>query len=277
MTILLLAYDTESDACLESVKKIVKVHEHHECPATFFIVSRLLNEQGSEYKAILKEHPLFEIASHSMTHMLLRQNRWCGEAGPEERFHDEIVGSKKQLEDHFCCRVSGFRSPVGWPEGLRGADNLLSLIREAGYDYTSTASWGEDTTLPAPINDVFTYKDDGYPDILEFPCHGWHENVAKGNTLISLKDLQPEPHPLPELYLQEPLATPDDEIAMNKTLMEIGLRINAPYVTPIWHPWSLNRFDPEMKTVDGVIRTATGLGLSLNNFAGYTEEIAVKS
>ena len=27
--------------------------------------------------------------------------------------------------------------------------------------------------------------------------------------------------------------------------MKAGLNIKAPYVTPIWHPWSLNRFDPE--------------------------------
>ncbi len=278
MSVLLLAYDTESNACLESVKKIVKVHEKHEYPATFFIVSGLLNEQGDEYKAILKDHPLFEIASHSMTHMLLRHHRWCGGPGPEEKFHDEIVGSKEQLENHFECKVTGFRSPCGWPEGLSGADNLLNLIREAGYEYTSTASWGKDTTVPAPINDVFTYEEDGYPEILEIPCHGWHENLAKGNTKINrLKDLQPDPHPIPELKLTKPLETPEEEIALNRALMEVGLNIKAPYVTPIWHPWSLNRFDPEMKMVDGVIRTANELEFSTSTFAEYAEKLAVAS
>ena len=275
MSVLLLAYDTESDACLESVKKIVKVHEKHEYPATFFIVSRLLDEQGDEYKAILKDHPLFEIASHTMTHMLLRHNRWGGGPGPEEKFHDEIVGSKGQLENHFKCSVKGFRSPYGWPEGLSGADNLLPLIREAGYEYTSTVSWGKDTTLPAPLNDVFTYKEDGYPEIIEFPLHGWHDNVAKGIAKISFEDLRPDPHPIPELKLTKPLETPEEEIALNRVLMKAGLNIKAPYVTPIWHPWSLNRFDPEMKMVDGVISTANELGFSTSTFAEYAEKLAV--
>jgi peptidoglycan/xylan/chitin deacetylase (PgdA/CDA1 family) len=270
MASLLLAYDTESDNCLAAIKKIVHVHEKYGVPGTFFLVARLLKAQGHEYKALLKGHPLFEIASHSMTHLLLKAHRWCGEAGPAEQFPAEIKGSKEELEDLFECPIKGFRSPVGWPDGLSGERYLLGLVREAGYEYTSSASWGENTTLPAPIRDYFTYTDDGFPELIEFPLHGWHENVAKGQTRISLDKLQPEgPHPLPELKLTKALKTPADEIEMNRKLMQAGLGMNAPYVTPIWHPWSLDKFDPAMDMVHGVIQAAQELKIKTHTFSGY--------
>ncbi len=106
------AYDTEADACLEAVRKIVKVHEKFEMPATFFLVARLLDKQGAEYRAILGGNPLFEIASHSYTHMLLRDHGTGGKAGPPEQYEREIVESKKRIEDHFGRPVRGFRAPV---------------------------------------------------------------------------------------------------------------------------------------------------------------------
>lgn len=38
MTAYIAAYDTESPDCLEGVRKIVRVHEHYELPATFFLL-----------------------------------------------------------------------------------------------------------------------------------------------------------------------------------------------------------------------------------------------
>ena len=57
MTFFIPAYDTENPACLEGVRRIVEIHESHEMPATFFMVARLLEEQGGEYRALLKGHP----------------------------------------------------------------------------------------------------------------------------------------------------------------------------------------------------------------------------
>ena len=73
------AYDTESAACLEACRKIVEVHKRFKMPATFFIVGKVLDANSSEYRKLLDD-PLFEIASHTYSHKMLRDNPFCGPA-----------------------------------------------------------------------------------------------------------------------------------------------------------------------------------------------------
>jgi peptidoglycan/xylan/chitin deacetylase (PgdA/CDA1 family) len=73
------AYDTESPACLAACRKIVEVHKRFEMPATFFILGKTLDANPSEYRQLL-DHPLFEIATHTYTHQMLRDNNFCGSA-----------------------------------------------------------------------------------------------------------------------------------------------------------------------------------------------------
>jgi peptidoglycan/xylan/chitin deacetylase (PgdA/CDA1 family) len=86
------AYDTEQDACLAGATEIARVHEAFEIPATLFVVAKLLENQGDDSLALIGNHPLFEIASHSYTHMLLRDHlRSVNPAGPTDQHHREIV------------------------------------------------------------------------------------------------------------------------------------------------------------------------------------------
>ena len=62
MTTYIAAYDVENTGCLAGVREIVKKHEQYAMPATFFIVSDLLETAGAEYRSLLAGHPLFEIA-----------------------------------------------------------------------------------------------------------------------------------------------------------------------------------------------------------------------
>jgi peptidoglycan/xylan/chitin deacetylase (PgdA/CDA1 family) len=94
MTTYIAAYDTESQDCLPAVRQIVEIHRKYQMPATFFIVARLLEHQGQEYRKLIGDGPLFEIASHSYTHMLLHDHRVCGKAGPRDQYEHEIVESK---------------------------------------------------------------------------------------------------------------------------------------------------------------------------------------
>ncbi|MBI5095739.1 MAG: polysaccharide deacetylase family protein, partial [Candidatus Hydrogenedentes bacterium] len=157
MTMYVAAYDTESPDCLAGVREIVKRHEAHGVPATFFMVANLLERQKKEYTALLRDHPLFEIACHSYTHMLLRDTPEFGKAGPLEQFPREIVDSKARLEDVFGCVVKGFRPPVSFADGLREALEVLRLLDAAGYAYVSSLAWGPSWSLPALLVKPFTY------------------------------------------------------------------------------------------------------------------------
>ena len=164
MTLYIAAYDTESARCLDGVRQIVKMHEKHDMPATFFLVARTLEANRAEYAALLKDHPLFEVACHSYTHMVLVDTPEFGKAGPKEQFAHEIVESKKRIEDIMGREVIGFRAPVCSDEGMKNAPEALRLFDQAGYKYVSSLAWGPSWSLPALLVRPFTYAEQGLPD-----------------------------------------------------------------------------------------------------------------
>jgi len=87
------AYDTESPACLAACRKIVEVHKRFEMPATFFILGKVLDANPAEYRKLLDD-PLFEIASHTYSHQMLRDNDFCGPAVSIDERRKEIFKGK---------------------------------------------------------------------------------------------------------------------------------------------------------------------------------------
>jgi peptidoglycan/xylan/chitin deacetylase (PgdA/CDA1 family) len=96
MTTYIAAYDTESEEGLVAVQKIAEIHRKYHMPATFYFLARLCERQGKEYRSLIGDDPLFEIASHSYTHMLLRDHRVCGQAGSKDQYEHEIVESRQR-------------------------------------------------------------------------------------------------------------------------------------------------------------------------------------
>jgi len=50
-----------------------------------------------------------------------------------------------------------------------------------------------------------------------------------------------------------------------------------PQVSLIWHPWSLNRFDPEMRMLDMTFRYVRERGLALGTFADLLHDLETTS
>lgn len=277
MTLYIPAYDTESPDCLAGVRRIVRMHEKHEMPATFFLVAQLLDEQGAEYKALLKDHPLFEIACHSYTHMVVSSTPEFGAAGPPDRFPHEIVDSKKRIEDVFGREVLGFRTPVGTDSGLKNAPEALRLVHEAGYGYVSSLLWGPHWSLPALLARPFTYAAEGYPHLWEIPACGWHENLIKGNNECGPVRVLLFPPAMPETIPNRYIETPEEEFAFNnKPFLDRAVAENMPQVSFIWHPWSLNRFDPEMRMLDITFKYVRQGKLEPGTFADLNRDMLRK-
>jgi len=270
MTTYIAAYDVEGEGCLDALRKILPLHERFEIPVTLFIVARLLDEQGGDYRELLGDHPLVEVASHSYTHMLLRDHPVCGKAGPSEEYEREIVESKQRIEEHFDCEVAGFRAACSFEDGLTGAPDLLALCDVAGYGYVSTLAWAPGCTLPALIREPFTYAEQGYPDLWEVPPCGWHDNVLKkGNSSLDPLDVQIAPHPYPEIEVHGYIETPDEEADLDRKLIDRAIDMNASHCSLVWHPWSLDRFDPEMRMLELVLGYIRERGLPCTTFTDY--------
>ena len=127
------AYDTESGGCLAACQKIVEVHRRFDMPATFFIVGKTLEANPKEYLALLDD-PLFEIASHTYSHRMLRNNDFCGAAVSKEQKREEIFKGKEASERVFERRCVGLRPGCGFDNGFQGDPEVLGYLREAGIE-----------------------------------------------------------------------------------------------------------------------------------------------
>jgi peptidoglycan/xylan/chitin deacetylase (PgdA/CDA1 family) len=280
MTYYIAAYDVEMldparyganvPSCLEACRAIVEVHRRHNMPATFFLVGRVLEAAPDAYRELLDD-PLFEVASHTYSHRMLRDQPICGPAASPEEIRQEIVRGKAVVEAVFDRPCLGLRPGCGFVDGLRGAPEVLQLIAEAGYRYVSSAAWGPDYTVPAPLRNPFTYADDGFPQLRELPAHGWHENLLKGHNrifgmgaarLLLFPPLDPEA--IPDGYV----TTPEEEFHYNnRVFIDRAVVDGMTHLSLIWHPWSLGMFDPEMRMLEMTFRYVGERGLIPCTFA----------
>jgi len=265
-TLYIAAYDTESPNCLQACRRIVEVHKRLEMPGTFFITGRTLEANTKEYKELLSD-PLFEVASHTWSHKLLRDNALCGRAVSAEEKREEIFKAKELIERVFERPCRGLRPAVGFDNAFKGATDVLTLVREAGFRYVSSLLWGPDCSMPALLEEPFHYGADGFADLWEVPGHGWHENLLKDNNRWGAKRLTLWPSPMPEAIPAQFVKTPEDEFAVNRVFLEKACETGKPHVSFIWHPWSLHAFDAQMKMLELTFAHARKLGLVPGTFA----------
>jgi len=267
------AYDTESSGCLASCRKIVEVHKRFEMPATFFIVGRILDANPAEYRKLLDD-PLFEIASHTYSHRMLRDNDFCGPAISMEERRKEIFKGKEAVERVFKRPCVGLRPGCGFDNGFRGEPKVLALIKEAGLQYVSSLLWGPDYSMPALLREPFNYKAEGYPEIWELPGHGWHENLLKDHNRWGPRRLTLWPPPFPEAIPEDFCKNAEDEFELNRIFLDKAIETGKPFVSFIWHPWSLAKFDPDMKMLELTFSHVRGLGLKPCTYAQLYEFVS---
>lgn len=267
------AYDTESPACLAACGKIVEVHKRLQVPATFFITGRTLEANTREYKELLAD-PLFEVASHTWSHKLLRDHALCGRAASPEEGKEEIFKAKELIEHVFERPCAGLRPAVGFDNALKGAGDVLALIHDAGFEYVSSLLWGPDCSMPALIQEPFHYGADGFADLWELPGHGWHENLLKDHNRWGARRLTLWPSPIPEAIPAHFVKTPADEFAVNRVFLEKALEAGKPHLSFIWHPWSLHSFDPDMNMLELTFAHARRLALEPCTYANLLRQVA---
>jgi hypothetical protein len=283
MTRFIAAYDTEHPgACLQACQAIAAVHERLQVPATFYIVGQRLEEEGRAYRALLGDSPLFEIASHTYSHRMLRDHPFCGPAVDAAARQQEVILGKERVEQTFARPCLGLRPGCSFDVGLRGDPDLVSLVAGAGFSYVSSLAWGPEYTMPALLERPFTYAAEGAPDLWELPCHGWHENLLKAHNLTTtMRRIVAWPMPWPEATPPGPLHSPEEEARLNALMIDAAVERALPYVSPIWHPWSLHRADPPMRMIEATFRYALERGLQCTTFAAEAqrqrEEVAARA
>jgi hypothetical protein len=149
--------------------RILELLEENNCKATFFVVGKTARTFPSLTREIHRcGH---EVASHSMTHVLLP-------GLGEKELQYEIEDSKKLLEDLVGGPVLGFRAPC--LTCLHDRAVFFETLWEAGYRYDSSS-----TVVPGVGSDACGAGG----GIREFPvtavCH-WGVRVPLGGTYLKL-------------------------------------------------------------------------------------------
>jgi hypothetical protein len=267
------AYDTESPVCLAACRKIVEIHKRFEMPATFFMLGKTLDANPSEYRKLLDD-PLFEIATHTYTHQMLRDNDFCGSAVSLDERRKEIFKGKEAIERVFERPCIGLRPGCGFDNALKGEPQVLELLREAGIQYVSSLLWGPDYSLPALLQEPFHYEAEGFSEIWELPGHGWHENLLKDHNQWGPRRLTLWPSPFPQALPDSFCKTPKDEFEVNKVFLNRALETNKSFVSLIWHPWSLSKFDSDMKMLELTFTHVQRMGLRPCTYAQLYKQVS---
>lgn len=248
MTRLVVAYDAELPGeCLAAARGLVALHERLGIPATWFVVGRLLEDEP-DWRPLL-DSPLFEVASHTYSHALLRPCRSGDPAIPDAERAKELLRGRLVLEDALGRPCLGVRPANGYPTPLDGDQGLIAQVIAAGFQYTSSQLWAPGYRLPAPLRVPRRYS--GLP-LVELPGHGWHENVWKARRR----------------------GTPEGEAAMYVRFVERASQQGRPYVSPVWHPWSLGRADPTLRMPAQFLEQVRGGGAPFSTFAGEHQRVA---
>ena len=273
MTHYIAAYDTESPRCLAACRKIIEVHHRYDMPATFFITGRALEANPVEYRGLLDD-PRFEVASHTYGHKMLRDHPFCGKAIPDEEKRKDLLDGKAAVERVFDRPCMGVRPACSFDSGLRGAPDVLRFIHEAGFRYVSSLAWGPDYSLPALLTDPFNYAEEGFSMLWELPCHGWHDNLLKDNNRWGPRRLTLWPPAMPEAIPPAFLATPEEEFAVNKVFLDKAASEDRCFVSLIWHPWSLDAFDPAMDMLERTFTHVRELGLKPCTYGDLLQHVS---
>lgn len=265
-------YDVENpDRCLRAAPRLVELHRRYAVPATFFILGTVLETHGAELRAILGDDPLFDVASHTYSHRMLRDHRMHGPGVDLDGLRREVGMGVRLVEEVFERPCLGVRAGCGFYGGMQGERERLGVIWECGVLYLSSDLRGPGDSIPGGLVQAYWYADEGFPRLLELPGHGWHDNVLKGQESGPYLAWPPVvkwgvPSRTPR--------TPEEEFAVQRVWIERAIDLGLDYVSPVYHPHSIHRMDPECTVIELLMRYLRRRDIPTTTFAALYERYA---
>lgn len=264
MTFYVGGYDDAEKRGIPGARAVVAVHRKLNFPATFNIHTKPLEddpELAREYKELLCDpanNGLFEVLPHSHTHPIMQDHATLGKAVSYEQLQYEVSHSKRLIEDIFENPVEGFRGTNGYYNGWKGQPHLLQLMQGNGITFFSSFAMGPGDTVPAPLTQPYFYSEDGFPDLMELPVHDWHDNVLQGWPHLSSAWPPCVPAGLPNRVPE----TPEEKFQVYRPNMQWASDNDIELYSPAFHPFAINRFEPEATYLEKILRYALELGMT---------------
>ncbi len=252
------AYDVESDPAVSvpATRAVAAAHRRHHAPATFFIVTRLLEQAPDQFREILDDD-LFDIQSHTHSHVPLKRAPAADTIDLATRA--EIERPIELIREIFGREAIGLTAPGAYADGLIGQTALLRFLHDVGICFIRSDGRGPGETVPAPLTQPYWHGAYERADLLEIPAQFWHDNVLKGYTpaTVSWPPVVPFGHPT------APPGSPEDEFAVYEAAMDYVLDARLRVCQFAFHPWSLYRMSSDVRTVELLLGYAAEQGFEI--------------
>ncbi len=259
MSTLLIGYDVE---CMHDpevtgafLKKAAEVHREHPC--TLFLCGKVIENNVRDLEN-LADNPMFDFQQHTYSHQLLKTvciDRGDGKlevhrSMPFSQIEDEVGRTSELIRKHFDKECVGITGPYAYYRGLADRPDILEVLHGLGIRFTRT--YGRDHRDYQPVSfgiQPFRYEAQGFPDILEFPIHGWQDVYWREiNGWDNTKG-----------YIRH-LRGCMQYIARHDKVWSYGS-----------HDWSSIREDPDMTIIRSLIEDADRRGVKIASYLGYYE------
>ncbi|MCS7254594.1 MAG: polysaccharide deacetylase family protein [Armatimonadota bacterium] len=263
MTSYVFSYDVEHpQLCIKALPTIVEIHRRYEVPATLFILGRVIEEKSEELRRLLIGDSLFDIQSHTYSHKLLKDNEMHGSGISLEEMRRELELGKRLVEEAFEVECIGFRTPCGFYKGMQGDVERLSVIWSCGFKFISSDARGPADSIPSGLQQAYWYDVEGFPQLLELPAHGWHDNVLKDpNGSLEPRLMLPWPGLLQWGIPSRPPRTAEEEFEVQRVWIDRALKYGLDYLSLVYHPHSIYRMSEDCRIIKLLIEYVLSLGM----------------
>ncbi len=271
MTHYVFHYDLESERCVQAAPVLAEIHRRHETPATFFIVGRILERFGDELKAVFGDDRLFDLQSHTYSHRLLKDNQMHGPGVSLEDLRVEIGRGVQLVEETFGRACIGVRSGCGFFKGMQGERERLQVIWDCGVKYLSSDLRSHADSIPSGLQQAYWYDEEGFPELLELPGHGWHDNV--------LKSFQPRlflawPPALAWGIPNRPTTTPEEERIVQATWLDKAISLGLDFVSLVYHPHSIYGMSEDCRVAELLVQEVKARGMPVVTYTQLYQRYA---
>lgn len=147
----LITIDDGYVSCFDVARPILKKFGY---PWTAFVYIKYISSGGKsiswEQLAELRDEGI-EIGSHTVSHLSLKETRGKSAEAYDAWLREEIIESKKILEQKLGIKCATF----AYPEGKYGP-RVLDIVKEAGYE-AAFITYGQRVTHGAPYDKIGRY------------------------------------------------------------------------------------------------------------------------
>lgn len=263
MSTLLIGYDVEapprySHETRQFLARAVELHTALGAPCSFFAVGRTLEHNVDAFKPAAARPDIFDIQSHTYSHCLLKTV--CQDDGKAitvfrggslDRVRRDVRRGLQVLKDTLGIEAQGLTTPYGYYRGLSDRPDLLGLLHRLGIRFVRSYARDEHDWQPLSLSiQPFWYAPQGYPDIFEFPVHGWQDCLWRAErgwqNVDEFRDYQ--------------CSLVDEAIEKNCVL------------SLAYHDWSSIREDPQLTIISGLLAHARKRGMRILSYRQYYVE-----